>query len=65
MGVVAKMDSTHLAQLCNAFLAVRVVYIIAYVIAANEALAGVRSAVWMLGVLMTVRIMTQAIEAMQ
>ena len=63
LAIVNGVKSEEFNQLCNAFLIVRAIYNIVYVLAFNTILSGVRSASWAVGLLIITRIFTLAINA--
>ena len=61
LALLSGVRETELAPLANAFLAVRVVYNVVYILAFNAPLSFVRSAVFTVGVIITIRIFQLAV----
>jgi uncharacterized MAPEG superfamily protein len=55
------IDATELQFLANAFIFVRIAYIISYVLAFNAPLSGIRSAIWLTGVGIVLRIFSLSV----
>ena len=65
LGMVSLGPKTNaaFAQLCNLYLASRIAYTLVYIIAYNTPLSGARSAVFFVGFIALLRMMTMSIEA--